>query len=378
MFEKFILVLLLFITSLTSSTTADNNDDVISLIKSDGYDVEVHHVVTEDGYILELHRIPRGRNETSHDQNIRKPPVFLTHCLMCSSSAYVVLGPNGGLAYMLANNGFDVWLLNSRGNEYSRKHVSLPVESRKFWQFSWHEQGIYDLPAGIDYVLNITGERQLDAIGYSMGSTQLFVLLSEKPEYNEKLRSLTVMAPAVYLGKSKTMGVQLAFSVQDFFIRNGAETGQLEFAGKSSGLKELFQSICKPNIFLFQKLCRKALLLAGGNPDENINMKTVPFYFKYYPEPTSLRTLVHFLQIVRSGQFQKYSFGRKLNNLIYKSPTPPLYDLKKVTVPTNVIWSAADNLTPAEGAKELLKVLPNVKSTYEITAKAFSHADFIW
>lgn len=48
--------------------------------------------------------------------------------------------------YMLADNDFDVWLGNARGNTYSANHTILKpfgsrINRRKFWDFSWHEIG---------------------------------------------------------------------------------------------------------------------------------------------------------------------------------------------------------------------------------------------
>jgi lysosomal acid lipase/cholesteryl ester hydrolase len=37
--------------------------------------------------------------------------------------------------YVLADGGYDVWLGNARGNTYSRKHVKLTTETKKFWDF---------------------------------------------------------------------------------------------------------------------------------------------------------------------------------------------------------------------------------------------------
>lgn len=103
-------------------------------------------------------------------------------------------------AYILADQDYDVWLLNTRGNTYSRKHVSLnPDKDTKYWKFSWHELGIYDLPAAIDYILLETGHATLFYIGHSQGGTSFYVMTSEKPEYNKKIRAHFSLAPAVYM-----------------------------------------------------------------------------------------------------------------------------------------------------------------------------------
>lgn len=36
-------------------------------------------------------------------------------------------------------------------------------------------------------------------VGHSMGTTSLFVMLSEKPEYNEKIKLFIALAPVAYM-----------------------------------------------------------------------------------------------------------------------------------------------------------------------------------
>lgn len=54
-------------------------------------------------------------------------------------------------------------------------------------QCRWHEKGIYDVPAMIDYVLNTTQQEQLVYVGYSEGTTAFLVTASTRPEYNLKV-----------------------------------------------------------------------------------------------------------------------------------------------------------------------------------------------
>ena len=61
--------------------------------------------------------------------------IFLQHGLLCSSTNWLTNLRNESFAYLLADKGFDVWMGNVRGNDYSRRHVSLSPDDVKFWEF---------------------------------------------------------------------------------------------------------------------------------------------------------------------------------------------------------------------------------------------------
>lgn len=67
-----------------------------------------------------------------------------------------------------------------------------------------HEIGKYDLPAAIDYVLAKTQSTQLHYVGFSMGTTVFYIMASEHPEYQPKIRSQISLAPVAYLGNTRS------------------------------------------------------------------------------------------------------------------------------------------------------------------------------
>lgn len=98
-----------------------------------------------------------------------------------------------------------MWLSNARGNRYSRKHVSLnPDTDKEYWKFSFHEIGIYDLPATIDFVLNKTKSKKIFYVGFSQGTTAFYVMASERPEYNNYIRAQFSLAPVAYVSNIRS------------------------------------------------------------------------------------------------------------------------------------------------------------------------------
>lgn len=98
----------------------------------------------------------------------------------------------------MADGGYDVWLGNARGTEPSRAHIRLNPNGpfqKKFWSFSWHEMGVFDLPALFDHILTKTNARKISFVGYSQGTTAFLVCTSMRPEYNVRLNDVHLMAP---------------------------------------------------------------------------------------------------------------------------------------------------------------------------------------
>jgi len=180
----FIFKLLFFISVKVQSRDPDESISTTNLIRSKGYLAEEHDVETKDGFILTMHRIisPTFKSKS------QKPAVFLQHGLLDASSTWVVNFPAQSLGFILADKGFDVWLGNVRGNTYALHHVKYNKDQEEFWNFSFDEMAICDIPAMVDYILNQTDQRQLFYIGHSQGTMIPFAKLSTDPEFNTKIK----------------------------------------------------------------------------------------------------------------------------------------------------------------------------------------------
>ncbi|CAI8614700.1 unnamed protein product [Vicia faba] len=70
---------------------------------------------------------------------------------------WLLLPPSQSLAFLLADNGFDVWIANSRGTKYSHQHTSFSSNSSDYWNWSWDELVAYDLPATFEFIFCSSG-----------------------------------------------------------------------------------------------------------------------------------------------------------------------------------------------------------------------------
>ncbi|KAL1460135.1 hypothetical protein WDU94_012073, partial [Cyamophila willieti] len=159
------------------------------IIRFYGYPGEEHKVLTEDGYILTNFRIanPGGY------------PVLFIHGMTATSDCWMVGNNADDLSFRLWRRGYDVWFWNARGNMYSTEHVNMTYDQEKFFLFSMHELGYYDTTASIDYILNVTGHKSVITIGHSMGTTNVLIAASTRPEYQEKIALSILYAQGVYL-----------------------------------------------------------------------------------------------------------------------------------------------------------------------------------
>ncbi|KAI5631318.1 alpha/beta-hydrolase lipase region domain-containing protein [Phthorimaea operculella] len=296
--------------------------DVPGLIAKYGYPMETHKVTTSDGYILTMHRIPHGRDR--HGQPGRRPAVLLMHGLLSSSADWLVLGPGRALAYLLAEEGYDVWMGNARGNYYSREHQRRtmdPDRSTSYWRFSWEEIGLYDLTAFVDHILATTGEAQVDYIGHSQGGTSFVVLNSLKPEYNAKFRSFQGLAPAVYFENNEHELYNMLAAYEKIIETVALTLGIGEILTKQQAASLIRSRLCD-GADVFDPVC-VGTIQAGSATFGNKNESLIPLFLSHAPAGASVRQIAHFGQVIRRGVFARFHHNAAQNLLLYGRVTPP-------------------------------------------------------
>lgn len=170
-------------------------------------------MVTEDGYILAVYRIP---GKVGEGNSRGKPPILMQHGVFDSAYAWIVNYADNSPAFIAVEQGYDVWLGNSRGNTYSRAHVELDPDrdASEFWAFDWQEMGLGDLPAVIDYILAVTDQPKIAYVGHSQGTTQMFYALAENEAYfQDKVSLFVALAPVTKITNQKADLVAVAADI---------------------------------------------------------------------------------------------------------------------------------------------------------------------
>lgn len=359
---------------LSDGADPESRMTVPQIIAHNGYPVEEHFVTTKDGYILGVHRIPHGRGEHKK-ANASRPVAFLQHGLLCSSADWVVNLKNESLGFLLADAGFDVWLGNSRGNTYSKAHVSLKVDSDEFWKFSWDQMASFDLPAVMEYIKLKTKQEQLYYVGHSQGTMIAFAEFSSNQQLAKSVRKFFALGPVSYLGNMESPLKYLAGLVPELKLVFKI-LGVRDFMPQSWLIKWFASHVC--TLSFGEKVCANIIFGLCGYDKPQMNETRLDVYTTHSPAGTSVQNMIHYAQAYNSHKFMKYDYGEKENIDVYHQATPPEYDLTKFNVETVLYSGGNDWLADPDDVKRLVELLPSKSLIKHDRIEEWMHLDFIW
>ncbi|CAL8080476.1 unnamed protein product [Orchesella dallaii] len=330
-----------------NKTHPDQGKTTDEIARAHGYSVEMYNVTTEDKYILLVHRITGGALSPAAPG---KPSVFLHHGMAGSSDNWLFLDGSSNLAFKLADAGYDVWLTNCRGTTYSLGHEKLnSATDVKYWDFSWHELGMYDIPAVMAKIEEVSGNEKMFYVGYSMGTTSYFVAMSERPALNDKLIAAFMLSPCAFDGHA-TNPIRLIsplLGIGGKYLLDPVLRGRIEQPYELMSLFNVsLSSACTPTAARCG-LCDKIFLLFNYDAGQ-MNYTNLPNILSKTPNIISVKTLVHYSQTIASCGFQQFDYGPVENLVRYGTLLPPAYNLTKITAPTYFFRGDYDNLAVPE------------------------------
>ncbi|XP_034993674.1 lipase member M-like [Zootoca vivipara] len=333
-----------------------------------GYPSEEHEILTEDGYYLQINRIPYGMH--SSGKTGPRPVVLLVHGLLNEGRAWIVNPPNSSLGFALADAGYDVWIINTRGTSWSRRHKTLSIDQEEFWNFSFHEIAIYDIPATITFILQKTKQEGLYFIGQSQGGTLGLIAFSLRPQLAQKVKLFMALAPTYTFVETSGPAV-LLFNFPDGFIR--LIWGKKEFVILNNKQRRLNAELCSYPVI--DEICIQIVFLISGCNPNNLNVSRVDVYTGILPDFASVKNIIHLAQVFKSRELKYFDYGSK-NKAIYNTTTPPFYQIEDMVVPTAVWYAGHDIMSNRKDIKLLLPRISNL--VFHKYIPEWQHADFLW
>ncbi|KAJ8985386.1 hypothetical protein NQ317_007543 [Molorchus minor] len=363
----------------------------IDAAKNSDYQVDTYDVQTQDGYVLLLFRVRRRVENhciqkrtdpnSSNAENClnEKRAVFLMHGFMSDSNSFVYGGISEGLAFILANAGYDVFLGNARGNIYGQRHTTLnPQRDAAFWRFCWEEIGTKDLPALLNKALSVSGMSSISYIGHNEGTTAFYVMGSENPEFLEKIDRQISLGPIAFMKNANDEvldNIVSHFTQKSWIMKNVGSssisaTDELTQTAKSNCLSDKYD----------EEICKNSYFLINGYNSKNLNMTTFKELRSHLPSSAAVREILHFAELKKKCswvltvltqatvcRFSKYSETGEAED----------YDLSKLTVPIALFYTPNDPLSNTDDVNTLASKLPNVYQQYQFK-ELTNNLDLMW
>lgn len=340
-------------------------------ILADGYPVELHYVTTEDGYILEMQRIPYS---PKNKQTGNRPVIFMQHGFLGSGDNFITPDINQAIGYLAADAGYDVWLGNDRETFYT-EHTHYKKIDPRYWNFSFTEIALFDLPASFDYVLETTKQSHLHYIGHSQGTTAYLILLSLRPEYNFKIKSGHLLSPIAFLRNVRSVVVLIAP------LAGLPDPGRFPFTSfgyvRIKAVNALLANFCAQPVLY--TICKVFLELYVGPAKVYTNSTLIPTFLGTAPTGFSRNQVIHFAQIITSKRFQQFDWGPIINQKKYGTRVPPEFPIQKIRASTFFYYSSGDFLSSDIDVRFLMRSLNKkaVAGTWFCGDGQFNHIDYI-
>lgn len=362
---KTILLSFLFIQLITINACIEDKEIEYyykDYIKSLGYKLEEHEVITEDGYKLTLwHLIPSFSID-------KKKVVYLQPGFLCTAWVFFQLEKKS-LPFVLMENGYDVWIGNNRGTLFSLDHISKDPNDYNgdYWDFSMDENVFYDLPANIDYIRQTTGADKLIYIGHSQGTTIFNMLYMHNPSYVESSISKYIALGTVP-NIAQTNFLPIIFLDKMYGLLEMVQP-LTKAIGFSAQQRSMLSNICKK----FPSVCKSSFESASsiGGTNRIIYEKLFPFLY-YYPGGTSSNTMLHWSQIHQEKKLVYFNPDYDKNKEVNE------YDInviKKWKIKSFIQRSDCDTFSSYGDVTEFYETIENKSIIKLVDTEKYGHCD---
>ncbi|CAL8131293.1 unnamed protein product [Orchesella dallaii] len=351
-------------------------------IEKRGYYVSTHTILSEDGYTSAIYRIYGGPKSPPKRG---KQAVLLFHGGGGGSASWIIQPGSRNLAFLLVDSGYEAWLANARGTGPSKNHTRLNADTDlEYWDFSFEEIGVRDLPLFADLIRWKTGNEKVYYVCHSVGCALYLAGLSEVPNLSEKFKAGFLLAPGAFLGSGENPFVQSQAAVvigtplQDLVIKllGGRQSGEPNPLLSALGLTP--DRVCTWSA-LRCGICDNALFAFYGADAPQLDYENLPDILRKLQDNLSLKVLFHGIQRLHTCEFLRYDYGEKRNLLEYGTKDPPSYNMGNVRVPLHIFSGESDNLVAPPDTERLWNAIPSASRAglYRVNWPLFHHIDFL-
>uniref|UniRef100_G3MRU5 Lipase n=1 Tax=Amblyomma maculatum TaxID=34609 RepID=G3MRU5_AMBMU len=372
----------LFVLATVALSVASAEDELVlqarlspcELIKYHGYPCEISYATTDDGYVLEVDRIPHGRSvNASAESTTPRYPILLLPVFCSAADVWFLNYPSQTPGFLFADAGFDVWAMNSREARPYSKHKTLSQKDPKYWRWSFDDIGRYDVAATIDHVLKVTGAPKLTLVALSQGAVTTLVLLSSRPEYNDKVDLVIAYGPVANLTHAGPP-LSLALPILPPVLRALDPFSRGAYLGASDGLQRVFTRLCE---VVTGQVCSVVVTLSLFSSPHQLNETRMPVYAGHWPVGTTIQNMRHYYQVYRAQNFVMYDHGAMENMWRYGQRTPPPYPLERITSPYAIFSSEGDLVADTQDVANLVARLGETAILHRVVPqKTLRHLDF--
>ena len=349
-----------------------------------GYPLEECLLTTKDGYQIQMHRIPRRGS---------KKVVFFQHGVLDTSLGWVSRTTGGSVAFAAYDDGYDVWLGNTRANHPQR---NVNRKKSEYWRFSANELALSDLQCQFDHIRQMKAkeldqgeEYSMKAVGHSLGAASLLMYAVYMKACGEDhgLDRMVLLSPAGFHPKIPFMmrWCKYVFPLATRILNMMSSSRGIGLRLPSFPIRwitfKLMADVNRSPVFfdLFSLVFR---IIFNGDTSEWTKAFSLPHYNPHHMPAVSLHLADHFAQWARGNDFRFYDYGSSdMNMKMYGQTLPPSvaeqYHLLQ-DLPIDIAGGTSDGLIPPESASRHHHFLQtaNVQST--MSYFDYGHLEFIF
>ena len=146
----------------------------------DKYTISDFTFQTPDGYNLLVFRVnlKDSYKKLLEDQKNINKPVLLLHAMSGSSLQYFISKKSIGFKFV--DKGYDLWLLNLRGNIFNYSHANTNISNKDFFDYTIYDQALIDIPTCYENIIKITQHEKIIWCSFSLGGLEFMIASSDE------------------------------------------------------------------------------------------------------------------------------------------------------------------------------------------------------